>query len=91
MATSYTFAPTATQAFTFQPTINGTVYACAVTWNLYGQRWYVSGSTLGGQLVFSTPLVPSVNLPNNVLGPFFPGTDASMVYYPASQQIVVGP
>jgi hypothetical protein len=58
--TTYTqFAPSPTQAFSFRPTLDGTVYNVTVPWSFFGQRYYVTCYTLGGNLVFSVPLIGS--------------------------------
>lgn len=56
----YDFSPSLANPFQFQPTLdNGIVYSCFVTWNIYGQRWYLSIYTLTGQLVLSRAMVGS--------------------------------
>lgn len=59
MTTYFQFTPSATQAFNFQPTLDGQQYTVEVTWSLYGQRYYVTCRTLTGALIFSVPLVGS--------------------------------
>lgn len=53
------FAPSTTSVFTFQPTLEGTVYTCIVSWNLAGQRYYIACYSLAGVLVFNLPLIGS--------------------------------
>ena len=53
------FTPSASQAFSFQPTLDGSLYTITVTWNLFGQRYYVNCYTTTGTLVFSLPLIGS--------------------------------
>lgn len=53
------FSPTTTSVFTFQPTFDGSVYTCVVSWNLAGQRYYVSCYSLAGILIFNLPLIGS--------------------------------
>jgi hypothetical protein len=58
--TTYTeFTPSNTQIFTFQPTLDGNSYIITIPWSLFGQRYYVTCRTLGGNLVFSLPLIGS--------------------------------
>lgn len=64
MTTYYNFTPSAVQPFQFQPTLDGNTYNVTVTWNVYGQRWYVNVFTLNGDLVFSLPLIGSPSLIN---------------------------
>lgn len=91
MAVVYTpFAPNPTAAppFKFQLTLNGQNYTGAVTWNMSGQRWYLSIYTLQGVLVWSGARVgspPSYDI-NLVAGFFGPG---SVVFRAATQQFEV--
>lgn len=57
--TYYDFSPASGSAFTFEPTLDGTTYSAAVTWNVSGQRYYLVLSTLSGTLVLSIPLIGS--------------------------------
>lgn len=59
--TSYPFQPSLLGAFNFQPTFDGNTYIVTVTWNLYGQRYYVNCFTVSGDLVFSVALAGSAN------------------------------
>lgn len=52
MTTYYPFAPSQTSSINFQPTLDGNVYVVTVTWNLFGQRYYVNVTELNG-----TPVV----------------------------------
>ena len=47
--------------FSFQPTLDGVQYAATVTWNTWGQRWYLNLTTLSGTPVFTLPLVGSAD------------------------------
>lgn len=58
--TTYTqFQPSAQNVFTFQPTFDGEQYTVTVTWNLFGQRYYVNCFDLSNNLIFSLPLLGS--------------------------------
>jgi hypothetical protein len=54
----YQFAPSSTP-FQFQPTLDGSVYNCTVTWNLFGVRYYLNINALDGTLITSRGLVAS--------------------------------
>ena len=72
MTTFFEFIPSAVSPFSFQPTLDGTVYQVTVTWNLFGQRYYANCYTLDGTLVFSLPLIGSpsgINLQDLVWQP----------------------
>ena len=60
MAT-YQFIPSNIVAYSFQPTLDGSVYNVTVGWSLFGQRYYVTCRTNNGTLVFSVPLIGSVD------------------------------
>ena len=49
----------ASTPFSFQPTLDGNQYNVTITWNFFGQRYYVNCKTLTGSLVFNLPLVGS--------------------------------
>lgn len=57
---SPTLAPNA-PPFQFQATFDGTLYNCTVTWNIYGQRWYIDIVDQNGNLIAHLPLVGSSN------------------------------
>lgn len=57
--TTYLFAPSPTAPFQFQPTLDGEVYHVVVTWNLFGQRYYVNVMTTSGALVLCLPMIGS--------------------------------
>lgn len=83
------FAPTATQTFQFQPTLDGNVYNCIVTWNLWGQRWYFNLYQLNGTLVLCAPVVASppgfdINLVKNYF-------DSVMIFRDSPQTFIVTP
>ena len=59
MTTYFPFAPTNQAPFQFQPTLDDATYNAVVTWNLFGQRWYVTVSALDGTPQFSLPLIGS--------------------------------
>jgi hypothetical protein len=59
VTTIYPFTPTSTTNFSFMPTLNGTVYSVVVTWNYFGQRYYINVSDLAGDLICSVPMVGS--------------------------------
>jgi hypothetical protein len=56
----FPFAPPSNQAFTFQPTLDGTPFTAVVPWNLFGRRFYLQLFDLSGALVLYRALVTSV-------------------------------
>jgi hypothetical protein len=87
--TPYPFNPSVNAVFQFQPTLDNTVYNVSVTWNLFGERYYVNINTLQGILVVSLPLIGS---PNNydisLTAGYFTST---LVFREFSQQFEVSP
>lgn len=61
MTTYVDFQPSTTAAppFQFQATLDGNQYNVAVTWNAFGQRYYIAVSDLSGNLILTTPMVGS--------------------------------
>ena len=62
-ATLYTFTPqAASPPFSFQPMLDDNVYQARVTWNVFGQRWYIGLTTANNTPVFLQALVGSPQL-----------------------------
>ena len=57
--TNFAFTPSNLTAPQFTPTLDGDVYTCTVTWNLFGQRYFVNCFDNQNNPVFSVPLVTS--------------------------------
>lgn len=88
--TTYQFTPNTVAPFQFQPTLDDSVYTVIVTWNLFGQRWYINLYALDGSLVVCTPNVGSPDdYDINLVGGYF--TTSSLVFRQSSQQFVVTP
>ena len=66
--TTFPFTPSYTIAPSFQPTLDGEVYTCTVTWNLFGQRYYLNCFDSSGNLVFTVAISETApSLPINSL------------------------
>lgn len=59
MTTRFDFVPSNVAPFQFQPTLDGVVHTCVITWNLFGRRYYLSCYQLDGTRVFSRAMVGS--------------------------------
>lgn len=59
MSTTVQFAPSTSAAFRFQPVIAGKQYTAIVTWNVFGQRYYLNLFDTSGNLVLTTAVVSS--------------------------------
>jgi len=57
--TTFDFAPSNVAPFEFQPTLDGQVYTCVVTWILFGRRYLISCYRLDGTRVFTRAMVGS--------------------------------
>lgn len=53
------FTPSATANFTFQATLDGKVYNVIVTWNLFGERYYINVYDSLQTLILSLPIIGS--------------------------------
>lgn len=89
MTTIYPFLPFANAIFQFQPTLDNAVYNVTVTWNLFGERYYININTLQGDLVVSLPLIGSPNdYDISLTAGYFIST---LVYRAFNQQFEVSP
>lgn len=61
MTTIVPFNPQPTAVFRFSPVLDGVTYSATVTWNIYGQRYYLNIYTVDGTLKLSIPLIASPN------------------------------
>ena len=59
MTTLVPFTPTAISAFSFQATLDGSLYQVLVTWNLYSQGWFINILDADNALVLCEPAVGS--------------------------------
>lgn len=88
--TAFHFSPSVNANFTFQPTLDGNVHDAIVTWNLFGQRFYLNLYDLSGALVVCRALVGSPNDQDiDLVGGYF--TASKMVFRQSSQQFEVSP
>lgn len=55
------FAPIPARGFSFQATLDGVVHDMQVGWNIYGQRWFITGTAPDGTVVFTLPVIGSPN------------------------------
>ena len=53
------FQPSSLANFQFQAVLDGNSYNIVVTWNIYGERYYVNIYTSAGTLVLCKPLIGS--------------------------------
>lgn len=53
------FSPSLSAPFQFGATFDGGLYTVIVTWNLFGQRWYVNIYDTNNTLIVCLPMVGS--------------------------------
>jgi hypothetical protein len=89
MTTYIPFAPSSASNFQFQPTLDGQQYTAIVTWNLFGQRYYLNLYTTLNVLVLCVPLIGSPdNYSISMVSGHFTST---LVYRVSSAQFEVSP
>jgi uncharacterized protein DUF6983 len=90
MTTFVPFVPSPRGPFSFTATLDGTGYQITVTWNAYGQRWYLQCIAPGNVLVFMLPLIgsPDTGDINIVAGYFIANT---LVFRVSTQTFEIGP
>lgn len=81
------FAPSPSGPFQFRAVLDGESYNVVVTWNLFGQRWYVNIYTVDSILLLATAMVGSpldrdISLTANY-------TTTKLVWRPARRQFEV--
>lgn len=59
--TSYPFQPNASQNFVFNPVLDGVTYVATITWNVFGQRWYLNLVDVSGNLILCTAVASSAD------------------------------
>ena len=57
--TTFPFNPSPLQNVTFNPTLGNNSYVATVTWNVFGQRWYLNLFDSLGNLLIETAVVSS--------------------------------
>ena len=89
MTTLFPFVPSPQSAFQFQPIFDGDTYTCTVTWNLFGQRWYVNCYDLSGTWIFTVARIGSpAGYDISLTAGYFTST---LVYREASATFEVSP
>ena len=61
MATFTPFTPNALAVFQFQATLDSAIYNVFVTWNTFGQRWYINIYDQSNTRIFTGALIGSPN------------------------------
>jgi hypothetical protein len=84
------FAPSQNSPFQFQATLDGVAHTIRVTWNLFGERYYVNCFTQTGARVFTLPLIGSPEgYDINLAAGYF--TRSTLVYRAPNRQFEVMP
>lgn len=88
MTTYVQFQPSALQNFQFTATFDGQSYSLVVLWNYYGQRYYVSATTVQGAPVYTLPLIASPDdYDININSGYF---STPLVYRDSTQMLEIG-
>ena len=61
MTATYPFTPNTLVPFSFQPTLDGQPYNAIVSWNLWGQRYYLNLYSASGELVVAEANIGSLD------------------------------
>jgi hypothetical protein len=83
------FQPNDVSAFQFQAVLDGTQYNCVITYNLFGERYYINIYTTEGALIVARPVVGSPNEYDiSLTGGYFTTT---IIYRAANKQFEISP
>jgi hypothetical protein len=88
MTTYVLFRPTPDAPFDFTATLDGVGYSMRVSWNIFGQRWYLTCVGVNGLIIFHMALIGSPDeFDINLLGGYF--ESSAMIYreYPRRFEI----
>lgn len=89
MAAIIPFVPSSTTPPTFLVTLDGAQYTVTVTWNLFGQRYYVTVTDQSGTRIISRPLIGSPSdYDISLVAPLF---TSMLVYREATNSFEVAP
>lgn len=91
MTTYVQFTPSTTSSppFQFTATVGSTDYTVTVTWNVYGQRWYINIYDSDGTRLKTQPMIGSP-LDNDIpLAPVLFGSDGTLLYREASNNFEI--
>lgn len=55
----FTPSQTSSPPFQFTAELDGDDYIISVTWNVFGQRWYITCADVNGNIVRTEPLIAS--------------------------------
>lgn len=83
------FSPSPLSPFQFNATLDGQQYVVIVTWNIFGQRWYLNIYTTNGDLVLSKANIGSRNTDINQIQGYF--STSALVYRTASGNFEINP
>lgn len=89
--TTIVFRPSGNVPFQFQATLDNINYSVVITWNLFGERYFINIYTLNGTLVYSGPLIASPSDYPIQIPPFNYFTTSKIVFYEASQTFEITP
>lgn len=90
MATYVDFFPSQTSVFSFSPTLDGVSYSATVTWNAFGNRYYLNIFDSFGARILTIPLISSpASYDINLVDGYF--TASKLVYRGANNRFEITP
>lgn len=90
MTTIVPFTPNDNAPFQFQATLDGAAYTVVITWNLWGQRYYVNVYDISQNLIVSIGMAGSpTGADINLVAGYF--TTSTLVFRAPSSQFEVNP
>lgn len=90
MTTYIPFQASTNSAFQFKATLDGLSYTIVVTWNLHGQRYYVSIYDASSTLLICEPLISSPPTSDiSMLGPL--NFTSTLIYRDSTGNFEVSP
>jgi len=90
MTTLVPFNPSAYANFQFNPELDGITYIAIVTWNIYGERYYINIYNNNSTLIVTNPVVASPdNFDINLVFGYF--QTSKLVYRASSNNFEITP
>lgn len=84
------FSPSKNNNFIFNVTMDNVKYNCVCSWNLFGQRYYITMLDINNNRIFTLPIIASPNDYNiNIAEGYF--LNSTLVYRATTNQFEITP
>jgi len=84
------FNPSPKSNFTFNVTMDNVKYNCICSWNMFGQRYYISMFNVNGLRIFTLPIISSPQGYNiDISGGYF--QTSKLIYRASTNQFEIIP